>query len=404
MLTILVQNTGGGGVSWDCFAELAGPTLASLSNLEIAGWRWHGGWHQRHLANDRPGQWPAGFLSNFLRYQPPAGVLPILRATWTGLSSGFIWLNGHYLGRYADAIPAVGIYLPECWLGAGTNELVIFDEQGNSPTTRSHGRNGASRQLLQCLALSVPTNVLAPLGLNATAGNRQISLAWLASSGATNYTIWRGTSSGNETFAAGATVGTTFTDGGLTNGATYYYVITAAGRAGERQFAGNFRHAGGPTACSPATLSASPGNARVTLAWPAASGATNYYVWRGTNSGNETANIGVTANPAFIDLGLANGTTYYYVVTASGPGGLSGNSPEASATPFAPTNIQPRPSLTAYPGNGLVALAWTASVGATNYTVWRGLSSGGEAIVAGSTANTVFSDAGLTDGVTYFMW
>jgi len=407
MLTVLVQNTGGvGGLMGTILLNVAGPAVASFPT-----WKLQGGvgtvdgtnvtWQAIAPANGQP-----VFYRTFFAYQPPAGVLPILRATWTGLSSGFIWLNGHNLGRYADVIPAGGIYLPECWLGAGaTNELVIFDEQGNSPTSMSLTvETAASRQLLQCLALSVPTNVLAPLGLNATAGNRQISLAWLASSGATNYTIWRGTSSGNETFAAGTTVGTTFTDGGLTNGTTYYYVITAAGPAG---VSGNSQEISAapvapPPVLPPATLSASPGNARVTLAWPAASGATNYYVWRGTNSGNETANIGVTANPAFIDLGLANGTTYYYVVTASGSGGLSGNSPEASATPFAPTNIQPPTSLTAYPGNGLVVLAWTASVGATNYTVWRGLSSGGEAVVAGSTANTVFSDAGLTDGVTYF--
>ena len=43
----------------------------------------------------------------------------------------------------------------------------------------------------------------------------------------------------------------------------------------------------------------------------------------------------LNSSVAYTNSGLANGTTYYYVVTATGSGGVSGNSPEASATPFA---------------------------------------------------------------------
>ena len=41
---------------------------------------------------------------------------------------------------------------------------------------------------------------------------------------------------------------------------------------------------------------------------------------------------------SYTNTGLTDGTTYYYVVTATGPGGTSANSPEASATPFATTS------------------------------------------------------------------
>jgi beta-galactosidase len=63
----------------------------------------------------------------------PAGAYPILRVTWTGLSRGFIWLNGHNLGRYPELSPIDSIYLPECWLKRGKNALEIFDEEGQSP-------------------------------------------------------------------------------------------------------------------------------------------------------------------------------------------------------------------------------------------------------------------------------
>ena len=73
-------------------------------------------------------------------------------------------------------------------------------------------------------ASSVPP---APTGLSAAAGNAQVALTWTASSGATSYDIYRGTTSGGETLVDSGITGTSFTDTGLTNGTTYYYEVTA---------------------------------------------------------------------------------------------------------------------------------------------------------------------------------
>jgi beta-galactosidase len=59
---------------------------------------------------------------------------PILRLSSKGMSRGFAWLNGHNLGRYPDKIPIDGLYLPECWLKPGTNDLTVLDEEGNPIT------------------------------------------------------------------------------------------------------------------------------------------------------------------------------------------------------------------------------------------------------------------------------
>ena len=69
---------------------------------------------------------------------------------------------------------------------------------------------------------------ISPSSLTATPGNTQNILNWSPSLNATNYVIERGTSSGNENFilASGVT-GTNYTDTGLTNGDTYYYVVIA---------------------------------------------------------------------------------------------------------------------------------------------------------------------------------
>jgi beta-galactosidase len=57
---------------------------------------------------------------------------PVLRLSSKGMSRGFAWLNGHNLGRYPDKIQIDGLYLPECWLTPGTNDLTVLDEEGNA--------------------------------------------------------------------------------------------------------------------------------------------------------------------------------------------------------------------------------------------------------------------------------
>jgi O-glycosyl hydrolase len=156
---------------------------------------------------------------------------------------------------------------------------------------------------------------------------------------------------------------------------------------------------------APTGLTATAGNAQVTLNWTASTGATSYNIYRSTTSGGEGGTpyrTGVSTT-SFTDTGLTDGTTYYYQVTAVNSGGESPKSSEASATPnlappAAPTNV------TATAGNTQVTLNWTASTGATSYNIYRSTTSGGE----GSTpyragvSSTSFTDTGLTNGTTYF--
>jgi beta-galactosidase len=41
---------------------------------------------------------------------------------------GFVFLNGHNLGKYWNIGPTQTIYVPACWLKKGKNELVVFDQ------------------------------------------------------------------------------------------------------------------------------------------------------------------------------------------------------------------------------------------------------------------------------------
>jgi cellulose 1,4-beta-cellobiosidase len=81
---------------------------------------------------------------------------------------------------------------------------------------------------------SATVTLAAPGGLTAAAGNASVLLGRSAAPGATSYNVKRGTvSGGTYSTIAPAHVGTGYTDSGLTNGATYYYVVSAVYAGGE---------------------------------------------------------------------------------------------------------------------------------------------------------------------------
>jgi hypothetical protein len=211
------------------------------------------------------------------------------------------------------------------------------------------------------LAPAVGTPPSAPTGLVATAGNARVDLVWDAVPGATSYTLYRGTSPGGE----GATpyqslTGTSFADTNVTNGTTYYYQVAAVNGSGEGVRSGEVSATPQvPAPNAPTGLNAAPGNALVTLSWSVTAGAVSYSVYRGLSAGAETLfQTGVTGT-TFVNTGLANGTTYFYEVTAVNAGGESPRSSEASATPQSPVSPPPptSPGLVGYHefavGNGL---------------------------------------------------
>jgi len=94
----------------------------------------------------------------------------------------------------------------------------------------SYGQSANSAEASATPAVLPPA---APSGLQATAGNAQVSLIWTASTGATSYHIKRGTTSGGPYTQVAAPTATSETDTGLTNGTTYYYVVSALNSVGE---------------------------------------------------------------------------------------------------------------------------------------------------------------------------
>ena len=87
-----------------------------------------------------------------------------------------------------------------------------------------------------------------------------------------------------------------------------------------------------PNPTVPENLQAVAGDGQVSLTWLAFPGAVSYNVKRSGTSGGPYTTVGTPAGPSFTNSSLANGTPYYYVVSAN-TGSESSNSSEKSATP-----------------------------------------------------------------------
>jgi hypothetical protein len=171
---------------------------------------------------------------------------------------------------------------------------------------------------------------LAPAGLAATAGNAQAALSWAATSTALTYNVKRTTTNGGPYPTVISVATTNYNDIGLTNGTTYYYVVSALNLAGESTNSTQVSVTPqiAPTGLSAAALSSS----QISLLWNAVATATSYNIKRSTTNGgpHPTVATGVlTTN--YLDGGLTAGTLYYYVVSAVVGGNETLNSPQAAA-------------------------------------------------------------------------
>jgi hypothetical protein len=141
-------------------------------------------------------------------------------------------------------------------------------------------------------------------------------------------------------------------------------------------------------------------NARVSLTWNLSLGATSYHVKRSTTSGGPYTLIGAPTATEYTDTRVANGTTYFYVVSAANAVAESANSAQVSATPNAPPAAPTE--LTTSAGKAQVSLSWNASTRATSYHVKRSTTSGGPYTRIAAPTDTSYTDTGLTNGTPYF--
>src|SRR5271165_556768 len=153
---------------------------------------------------------------------------------------------------------------------------------------------------------TAPVTPAVPTGLAATAGNMQVMLVWNASPGATSYNVKRATMNGGPYSQLAAPTSANYTDSGLTNGTTYYYVVSAVNSAGESANSGQVSAT--PTGVAP--------DVTITID-PTKTHAISPYIY-GTNFGS-----GVSNGPPLLTFDRAGGnrwTAYNWETNASNAG------------------------------------------------------------------------------------
>jgi len=134
---------------------------------------------------------------------------------------------------------------PDGWVRiTGSDDKLLrgdsaYGGQGNITATAGSDIIASYINLVICAKGGIIST--APTSLTATDGFQQIVLNWSApsddgGSAITNYKIYRGTSSGTETYLG--TIGNvlTYTNSSLTNYATYYYKVTAVNSIAESDY------------------------------------------------------------------------------------------------------------------------------------------------------------------------
>ncbi|MBN1788387.1 MAG: hypothetical protein JW806_08330 [Sedimentisphaerales bacterium] len=186
----------------------------------------------------------------------------------------------------------------------------------------------------------------APTGLAAISSESIISLDWDDNSepDLAGYNVYRSETSGTGYVQINSTLVTNsdYIDNIISNGVTYYYVVSAVDTAlNESDDSTEVSAIGIDTTppAAPTGLAASASDSMVALDWDDnnESDIEGYNVYRSTTHGAGFVQINsvLVTSSDYIDNTVVNGTTYYYVVTAEDiSANESGNSNEASAEPY----------------------------------------------------------------------
>ena len=305
-------------------------------------------------------------------------------------------------------------------------EVTVVDGQaasGDADATAVNpsvcGQDDPSKSLgIDCPSASGPCDVptSAPTNVVVTSGDKRLGLFWTAAPGASQYRVSRGTNETGIFTQVALTTTTSYLDRQLTNGATYYYVVSASN--GSCWSVDSAVTSGTPSAAPPGPECSQPppsdvqasssGSVQVTLMWAAATPAPpSYGISRSRVSGSGYESVAIVAGTVTTytdaDLSLVKNTEYYYRVSADGS--CAAQSSEASVTTACLTPNPPA-APTVSNSNGAITVAWPSVSGATAYSIYRDTSPTGSfsEVVSRSQTALTYTDAasGLINGQTYY--
>ncbi len=386
----------------------------------------------------------------------PTGLVATSSGSTASLSWGWVSAADSYTVKrsttsgsgYATVATGVtGLNYQDTGLVNGTTYYYVVEAVNAS---------GASANSPEASATGGTIVVPAPTGLAAVPVDAQVSLSWDTSAGADSYVVKRSTASGApyETVVSNI-VSTNYTDTDVTNGTTYYYVVSAVQSAVESANSlevhttpvpfhfesgvqGWVGGGGIVSGVATSTAQAYAGNQSLAVNFNGTASGTasphvnnvavvpgstiTFHVW--IPGGSQ-----ITALQPFIqDKNYAWTSSWYGSFTADAWNTLSLTVPANAVSPLSVLGVQvitggawtgtcyidsvyvespPQApasptGLAAVAGDGSVDLSWSAASGATGYKIKRSTTSGSGYAAIATINSLALADSGLANGTLYY--
>lgn len=239
-------------------------------------------------------------------------------------------------------------------------------------------------------------------------GKYEAVLTWTQSASVKSYTIKRGIVSKNYTETYTDTK-SPFVIKNLEPGSTQYFVIslTVTHNNADVTVTSEEYSVKIPTRTVTDTdkpgafgnVTATAGDAQVTLKWDASTKAKKYTIKR--IAGGDVKSF-ETTETSYVDSTVSNGTTYTYSITAVNDNGQTDADASVTASPVHPRSIPGVFTLTASPGDNSAIITWTDSTDVTSYALKRGDSSGNYNKTDFVITTSPFVDDTVVPGQTYY--
>lgn len=230
-------------------------------------------------------------------------------------------------------------------------------------------------------------------------GNGQNIVTWTAMNAATRYRLYRSTTSkGPYTLVNGNITSTSYTDGSLSNGTAYFYVLYSEYSNGGLSWPSlEVSGVPGPNPSAPAHLTMTMSATKTpVLTWSTPASYNSFNIYRSANAGGPYSYLAQSSSATYTDNAPIAGLNYYYVKTAWG-------SFESAASNTVVYRFGIPSLLTITPSMTDMTLTWSATAGADSFTVYRSSTSGGPyTVVATPTANNYIDTNVLTDTAYYY--
>jgi len=259
------------------------------------------------------------------------------------------------------------------------------------------------------------TGIVPPSGLSAVAGDGQVSLDWddTANPDFAKYKLYRAPSDqGPFVELAGNLLVSSYLDESVVNGGPCYYYVQLVTTANGSSAASAMVSATPVDVTPPAPptgLSGVSSDTVVSIDWDdsEATDFDRYSVHRATTMGGPYTTLFTNAAMSqYVDDGLVNGTTYYYVITARDVlGNESAYSAEMVIRPVDPGAPAAPGGLVAVAEGGTVSLNWSNNTEPDfeDYTVYRSSSHGsGYSVLAAGLSTSDYVDNTVVNGTRYY--